>query len=193
MPPPRKIDMIPNEIRLRLQDHLKDQGFADYLKVTELLNEWLDEAGVEMTVGKSAVHAFGQEYEQMAKTQEEASAWAVSWMQDNSLEEEAQRHSVLFQMVSTLAFKSMKAQMTKDGDEIDPRELHFIGKMLKDIMSSSGIREKLSADERDRIATEAAKQAKEDVVDDLTKNSTQYGLAKDTLDAIKRGILMGDG
>ena len=193
MPPPRKIDMIPNEIRLRLQNHLKSKGFADYLNVTELLNSWLNETGVEMTVGKSAVHAFGQEYEQMAKTQEEASAWAVSWMQDNSLEEEAQRHSVLFQMVSTLAFKSMKAQMTKDGDEIDPKELHFIGKMLKDIMSSSGIREKLSADERDRIAQQAAKQAKEDVVDDLTKNSSQYGLAKDTLEAIKHGILMGNG
>jgi len=46
-------------------------------------------------------------------------------------------HNVLFQMITTLAFKVMKAQMTKEGDEINPQELHFLGRMLKDVMSSS--------------------------------------------------------
>ena len=63
MPPPRKIDLIPQEIRLRLQDLLKERGFSDYVAVTEDLNFWLEEAGLEMRVGKSAVHSFGQEYE----------------------------------------------------------------------------------------------------------------------------------
>ena len=69
-------------------------------------------------------------------------------MQDQGLEDEAKRHNVLFQMITTLAFKVMKNQMTKEGDEIDPRELHFLGKMMKDIMASSGIREKLVEEER---------------------------------------------
>ena len=51
MPPPRKIDLIPQEIRLRLQDLLKARGFSDYVAVTEDLNFWLEEAGLEMRVG----------------------------------------------------------------------------------------------------------------------------------------------
>lgn len=167
MPPPRKIDLIPAEVRQWLQDELKARGFADYVDLTAALNDRLEDEGVEIRLGKSAVHSFGQEYEHMVKAQEEASAWAVSWMEDNGLEEEAKRHNVLFQMITTLAFKVMKQQMTKDGDEIDPKELHFIGRMLKDVMTSSGIREKLSADERKRLAEEAREAARAEMAAEL--------------------------
>jgi hypothetical protein len=42
----------------------------------------------------------------------------------------------------------MQAEMIKDAKEIDPKSLHFIGRMMKDIMASSGIREQLVAAER---------------------------------------------
>jgi hypothetical protein len=42
----------------------------------------------------------------------------------------------------------MQAEMVKDAGEIDPKSLHFIGRMMKDIMASSGIREQLAAAER---------------------------------------------
>ncbi len=51
-------------------------------------------------------------------------------------------------MVTALAFKAMESQMTREGDEIDPKELHFIGKMLKDIMASAGIRQNMLQAER---------------------------------------------
>jgi len=149
--------------------------------------------GEELRIGKSAVHNYGQEYEHFARAEEEASAWAVSWMEGNGLEDEAKRHNVLFQMITTLAFKVMKAQMTKEGDEINPQELHFLGRMLKDVMSSSGIREKLTADERARIADEAAERAKSDIVDDLTSNAAALGFTDTTVAAIKSRILMGEG
>lgn len=148
MPPPRKIDLIPAEIRERLQESLRERGFGGYHDVTEDLNFWLEEAGLEVRIQKSAVHAFGQEYEAFVKAQEQASAWAADWMQDEGLADEAKRHNVLFQMITTLAFKVMQNQMIREGDAIDPKELHFLGKMLKDVMSSSGIREQLVANER---------------------------------------------
>lgn len=148
MPPPRKIDLLPPEIRERLQQSLRDRGFAGYVDVTEDLNFWLEEAGLQVRIQKSAVHAFGQEYEAFVKAQEQASAWAADWMQDEGLADEAKRHNVLFQMITTLAFKVMQNQMIREGDAIDPKELHFLGKMLKDVMSSSGIREQLVANER---------------------------------------------
>jgi hypothetical protein len=69
-------------------------------------------------------------------------------MSEAGIGDEAKRHNVLFQMITALAFKVMQAQMTRAGDEIDPRELGFLGKMMKDIMSSAGIREQLVAAER---------------------------------------------
>lgn len=69
-------------------------------------------------------------------------------MQEQGLEDEARRHNVLFQMITTLAFKVMQAQMMVEGKDIDPKELHFLGRMLKDVMASSGIRETLIKAER---------------------------------------------
>lgn len=148
MPPPRKIDLLPVELRGWLQEELRASGFAGYEDLAERLNFRLEEEGLELRIRKSAIHAYGVEYEAMVKAQEEASAWAVGWMQEEGLADEAKRHSVLFQMITTLAFKAMKSQALKDGGEIDPKELHFLGRMLKDIMASSGQREQMIAAER---------------------------------------------
>lgn len=145
---PRKVDLLPSDLRQWLKEELKERGFGGYEDLTEALNFRLEEAGRELRIGKSAVHAFGQEYEAFAKIQEEAGAWAQGWMSENGLAEEAERHNVLFQMLTTLAFKQMKGQMEKDASEIDPKELHFMGRMMKDVMASSGLREKLIEDER---------------------------------------------
>lgn len=148
MPGPRKVDLLPPELKRWLQEALKGGAFSGYERLAEDLNFRLEAEGLELRIRKSALHAYGQEYEEFVKFQDEASAWAVGWMQDNGLEEEAKRHNVLFQMITTLAFKVMQAQMLKDGGEIDPKELHFLGRMLKDVMASSGIRETLVKDER---------------------------------------------
>lgn len=148
MPPPKKIDRLPPEIRSWLEETLRDRGFSDYVAITDELNEKLIDAGKVVSFHHATVHRFGQEYHAFVRTQETASAWAQEWMQENGLEEEAKRHNVLFQMVTALAFKAMESQMTREGDKIDPKELHFIGKMLKDIMASAGIRQNMLQAER---------------------------------------------
>ena len=84
-------------------------------------------------------------------------------MAGNGLEDEAKQHSVLFQMMTTCAFKVLKSAQMKDGDDIDPQNLAFLGKMMKDIMTSSGMRERLKAEERKRIADEAADAARSEM------------------------------
>lgn len=148
MPPPRKVDQLPPDIRDWLQQTLRERGFADYVAITDELNDKLAEAGKVVSFHHATVHRFGQEYRKFVETQETASAWAQGWMLENGLEEEAKRHNVLFQMVTALAFRAMEARMMDDGAEIDPKELHFIGKMLKDIMASAGIRQNMLAAER---------------------------------------------
>ena len=189
MPPPRKIDLLPAEFRTWLQEELKEQGFGGYVELAERLNFRLEEEGLELRIGKTAIHAYGQEYQEFLKYQEQASAWAQDWMNDNGLEEEAQRHNVMFQMLTTLAFKVMQNQMTADATEIDPRDLHFLGKMMKDLMGSAGIREKLLADDRERIAKEARLAAQKEMADKLEEVAGEDGLSAERVAQLRRTFL----
>lgn len=148
MPAPRKTDLLPAELRQWLKEALIAQGFGGYEALAEELNFRLEEAGSELRLSHRAVHVFGTEYREFVKVQEEASAWAQEWMQDMGLEDQAQRHNVLFQMLTTLAFKTMQAEITKDVAEIDPKNLHFIGRMMKDVMQSSGVVQAMRDKER---------------------------------------------
>lgn len=187
MPPRSKVEQLPADIKAWLQSELKARSFSGYVELTDELNRRLAEAGSDETIGKSSVHAYGQGFEEFIKYQDQASAWAASWMNDMGLEEEAKRHNVLFQMASTLAFKVMQGQMTKDADDVDPRDLHFLGKLMKDLMSSSGIREKLREDERQRVA----RLEREAVAEELDQKAHQLGMTAQTVESIKEQILFG--
>ena len=147
MPPPRKVDLLPAEQRDWLKQALKDGGFSGYEQIADDLNDRLEVGGYSLRIHRASVQRYGQEYREFVKYQEEAGAWAADWINDQGLEDEANRHGVLFQMLTTLAFKFMKDQMV-EGQEVDPKELHFIGKMMKDIMASSGLREQMMKVER---------------------------------------------
>ena len=106
-----------------------------------------------------------------------ASAWATEWMSENGMADEAKRHNVLFQMITALAFKVMQAQMLKDGDNISPQELHFLGRMLKDVMASSGIREKLRADDRQRARDELKAEQEKGLEAAVSRGEIEAGAA----------------
>lgn len=151
MPSPRKVDLLPEELREWLEEALRKSGFGNYVAIAEELNWKLEEAGLELRIQKSALQEFGVQYAEFVKVQKAADAWAKEWMTEQGIGDEAKRHNILFQMITALAFKVMQAQMAKTGEEIDPKELHFLGRMMKDIMHSSGIREQLMDAEQKRL------------------------------------------
>lgn len=148
MPPPRKIDLMPPELRTWLHEELRARGFAQYEALADALNARLDAAGLNLRIGKSALHDFGSEYREFVRVQEQASDWAREWLGEMGMDDQAQRQNVLFQMLTTLAFKVMQAEVTKNGDEISPQSLHFLARMMKDVMSSSGIVQAMRERER---------------------------------------------
>lgn len=153
MPPPRKVDLLPAELRQWLKEAMVAKGFGGYEELADELNSLLEDAGSEIRIQKSALHEFGTEYREFVKVQEEASSWAQNWMKDMGLEDQAQRHNVLFQMLTTLAFKTMQAEIIKEGSQIDPKNLHFIGRMMKDVMQSSGVVQAMRDKERKEQAS----------------------------------------
>ena len=153
MPPPRKIDLLPAELRAWLQEELRARGFGQYEELADALNFRLEEAGLNLRIRKSAIHAWGTEYQEFVRLQEQASDWAKEWLGEMGMDDQAQRQNVLFQMLTTLAFKVMQAEGQKEGAEISPQNLHFLARMMKDVMSSSGILQVMQ--EKDRKAQSA--------------------------------------
>lgn len=153
MPLPRKIDLLPPELRAWLQEELRARGFAQYEDLAEALNFRLEEAGLDLRIRKSALHDFGAEYREFVRLQEQASDWAREWLGEMGMDDQAQRQNVLFQMLTTLAFKVMQSEVEKEGAEISPQNLHFLARMMKDVMSSSGIVQAMREKERKDQAT----------------------------------------
>ncbi|UWQ92998.1 DUF3486 family protein [Rhodobacteraceae bacterium M382] len=184
MPPPKKLDLIPIELRQRLAMVLQERGFGDIVDVTEDLNFWLQEAGLEIRIGKTSVGEFSK----LLKDQRDAFAMAETLLGDLDIEAESNMHKVLMQMIATAAFQMMQAVSEQDG-HFEPKQLANLSRMLKDLMLSAGIREKLRDDERDRVAKEAREAAAEEV----GAAAAQLGLTGETVESIKDKILFGSG
>jgi hypothetical protein len=182
MPPPKKLDLVPDELRQRLAQLLQDRGFGDLMDVTDELNSWLEERGEQLTIGKSAVGEFSK----LLKDQRDAFAMAETMLADLDIEGESNMHKVLMQMIATAAFQMMQSMSEKDED-FDPKSLANLSRMLKDLMQSAGMREKLREDERRRVE----QKVREAAVEDIEKVATQLGMTKDTVQGIREQILFG--
>ena len=188
MPRRPKIDRLPAQIRDWLRAELQARGYADYDDVTEALNARLVAGGLNMTVGRSAVHNYGQAQQRFTAIQREADAWAQSFLGQEGVEKEAHRHRVLFSMLSNHAFRVMKNGMA-EGDEkedldFDARDLHFLGRMLKDLMASSGLREAISDKALEREISKERKAA----AGRAESVSRSAGLSPDVSAAIRAAV-----
>lgn len=180
MPPPKKLDLIPEEFRRWLAEELKAEGFAKIVEVTERLNFRLQEGGLEITVGKTAVG----EYSKLLKDQREAYAMSEALLADMDVEAESEMHKVLTHLLSTMTFQLL--QRVREADEVlEPKQLMEIGRMLQSVMSSTGMREKIREEERRRIAA----RAKAEAAEELEASSGELGLSADTVEAIKKKVL----
>lgn len=185
MPPPRKIDLIPPELRERLAQTLADRGFSDILAVTDDLNFWLEEAGLELRIGKTAVGEFSK----LLKDQREAFSMAETLLGDMDIEQESDMHRVLMQMIATSAMQLMQAVREDDG-HLEPKDLMSLGRMLKDLMSSAGIREKLREDERKKITREAREAAEAEAAERFEEAVTEAGMSEERI-ALMRNKFLG--
>lgn len=183
MPQPSKLDLIPEELRRWLAEELRARGFAEIVDVTEALNFRLEEEGLQISVGKTAVGNFSKSL----KMQREAFAFAETLLSDLDIEAEGELHKVLLQMIATSAVQYMRSAQEED-KEIDPKDLMNLGRMLKDLMHSSGLREKLLDDERRRIEAKARAEALEQVDSNLEDAASEAGLSEDVVAQLRRKI-----
>ncbi len=146
MPAPKKLDLIPDALRKQLEGVLMARGFSDIVKVTEELNFWLEAEGLEVRIGKTAVGEFSL----LLKRQRDAFQVSKHVLAEMEIGEESAIYQTLFQLVAAQAVHLVKAM--SDNDQVmGAKDLHFLGKMLKDLMSAAGINEKLAQEVEKRL------------------------------------------
>lgn len=147
MPPPRKVDLLPAELRQWLQEELAERGFADYEQLAEDLSFRLEEAGLELRIGKSAIHAYAQDFKAYSDAQQQAQDEMRTFLREVSLEDEIDVTSALFQQLTTIAWKLQMA-MADPHNLPDPRGLKDLTSALTNLIRSTTLRDEILKAER---------------------------------------------
>ena len=147
MPPRRKVDLLPQEFRVWLQEELRDRGFSGYEELTEALNFRLAEDGLELRIGKTAVHAYGQEFQQYAEMQEQAQDEIRAFLEEASLKEEVDVTSALFQQLTTIQWR-LQMMMADPRQLPDPRGMKDLTTALNNLIRSTSLRDGILKAER---------------------------------------------
>ncbi|WP_297772716.1 phage protein Gp27 family protein [uncultured Roseovarius sp.] len=147
MPPRRKVDLLPSELRSWLQDELRACGFANYEEIADRLNARCEEEGIELRIGKSAIHSYGQEFREYAQMQERAQDEIRTFLEEASLKEEVDVTSALFQQLTTIQWRLQ--MMMADPDEMpDPRGMKDLTTALNNLIRSTSLRDGILKAER---------------------------------------------
>lgn len=118
MPQVSKIALMPPEIRERMKKLFVRHGFGNIEGITDEVNELLQDAGVSMTVGKSAV---GKASLDFRRSQESiaATTYGMQAVADSTSDGSAKRSEALMALVSTELF-SVLVEVQQAGVMEDP-------------------------------------------------------------------------
>lgn len=169
MPPRSKVLQLPDDVRQELEQKLIGGGFADYVK----LSEWLADKG--FVISKSALHRFGQEFEERCQILRTATHQAKAIV-DATPDDEGAMTEALMRMLQEKLFTVLYNM------EVDPTKVNIgaVAKALAPIARASIALKKHQSEVRDRA--EAAANA----VDKIAKSG---GLTKDAAAQIRETIL----
>lgn len=178
MPARSKIDQLPPEIREKLNQMMIQRGFAGYDGMVKDANAMISEAGYELTLSRSGLAYYGQEFEakceaiRIATEQAKAIVGVVG-------DDEGNLNEALIRMIQQLSFDILVK--SKDGD-------------LGDILPKMGVMvaklSKASVDQR-KDRREIRKQAKEEAATVVDEMARQQGMNEDQARFWRDKVLQG--
>lgn len=161
MPPPSKIDLLPEEVRRELEEKIISNGFGGYVA----LSEWLAERGFE--IGKSTLGVHGKKLERhIARVR--ASTQAAIALEESTRDDTDARSNAIYAQLQSGIFDALTA-IDDAEEEADPeKKLVLYTKAGKDFAAigrgnlarqrwAAEVRAKLDAARQDvrRIAADA--------------------------------------
>lgn len=159
---PSTIDMLPPDVKEKLQELLRDPRVTQ-LAATEKINKVLAEEGHEERVTKSSVNRYAMRMESVGAKLRQSREIAQMWIGRLGAEPQGEVGKLLNEMVRSLAFEATM-QMAEGDAPIEPKMLRdmaiAIEKLEKAASENIERDEKIRKQERERAAETAAKIAK---------------------------------
>jgi len=176
MPQRSKIIMLPPEIKAELDRRIVAGNFAGYEVMAEWVNEQLRDCGLEITISRSAVHRYGQQFGErlaaikIATEQARAITEAVG-------DEEGVMGDALTRLCQEKAFKVLIDMTDPDPESVD---LNKMGVMISRLNRAGIMQKKWMAEVRVKAKITA---------DEVVKVAKTGGLSEEKAEDIRRKIL----
>ena len=138
---------LPPEIKAELDKRLIEGSFANYEEEAEWLNGKLQDAGLEMTISRSAVHRYGQEFEakcEAIKVATEQAKAIVGVVGDD----EGNMNEALIRLIQQLSFDILIKNEDADIASLLPK----MGVMVAKLSKASVDQKKWAADVKKKTA-----------------------------------------
>jgi Lon protease-like protein len=155
---PSTIDRLPDDVRIQLQELLRDPRVTQ-LEATARINAILEDEGHPDRLSKSAVNRYAVRMEEVGKKLRETREIAQMWIGKLGAEPQGEVGKLLNEMVRTLAFRAaMNAHESVDED-IDPKLLKSLAvsvyRLERAASENQMLEEKIRKQERETTKKEA--------------------------------------
>jgi len=148
------IDRLPDDIRDRLQELLRDPRVTQ-LEATRRINGILEEEGASERLSKSAVNRYSRKMDEVGAKLRQSREIAKMWIGKLGTEPQGEVGKLLNEMVRTLAFEATM-EMADGTEPIQPRMLRDLSIALEKLEKAASENVKRDQDIRDRALEDAA-------------------------------------
>lgn len=180
MPKPKKVDLLPQEIKRNLEAKLVEHGFADYVE----LSDWLAAQGYE--ISKSALHRYGAEFkEQLEKMQvvaHQTRAIIEAFPDDEDITAQALSRlsqTQMFNLLQGIDIDVVARDLEFGSEDAVNKYTKLLGAMTKLNQGSLNLK---------KYVAEIKAKAKS-VADEVSDRALKGGLSDTTVDEIRHRIL----
>lgn len=186
MPKPSTIEILPPEIKQQLQAWLQDPRITQ-LEATERANQLLALAGHPERVTKSAVNRYAVRMEEVGQKLRQSREVASMFISHVGAAPQGQTGLLINEMLRSMAFElSLKMQ---DADLEDPESMSGTISQLKNLALTMQRLEQ-SASINVKREGEIKRQALSDAADKVSEVAKAEGVSAETIQRIRRDVLM---
>lgn len=179
MPRPKKVDLLPNDLKKELEQELVNRGFSDYVE----LSDWLAEQGYE--ISKSALHRFGAEFKQNLEKMQVVAHQTRAIIEAFPDEEDIAAQALsrlsqtqLFNLLQGLDIEVIAQDLDSSEDAVN-KYTKLLGAVTKLNQGSVNIK---------KYANEVRLKAKS-VADEISNSARKGGLSDTAVDEIRQKVL----
>lgn len=178
MPPRSKVEQLPAALKQWLDSRLVETGFAGYELLEQEINQRLQAAGADFTVGKSSIHRYGSQFEEKMKALRMVSEQAKAVI-DCSPDDEDAVSQALIRMTQERLF-NVVMEMGVDPENLEKINLPKLARAIADLSRASISTKKYTAEVKARAAAAA---------DSISQDVKEAGMSDAAAEQIRRRIL----